>query len=338
MTPSPTYAHIRRMSDAHGIFEHAKGIVPRVRGGYCLDDAARALIVMCRAGGETAAELSELSDAYLRLVLNAQVPDGRCHNRLNAAGYWEDQPSLGDWWGRALWALGTAAARSPQAAVRDIAVDRFRRGAEQRSAFVRSMAFAALGAAEILTVAPGLSSARALLADLVAMVGRPDFRFAWPWPEPRLGYANAAIAEALIAAGHGLGDDEALSDGLGLLGWLLDSETVDGHLSVTPVGGRALGDAKPAYDQQPIEVAALADACARAWEITGQRRWSDGLDLAVAWFLGANDGAIVMWDADSGGGFDALTRGGRNTNQGAESTLAMVATLQHHDRLLPVGQ
>jgi hypothetical protein len=36
-----------------------------------------------------------------------------------------------------------------------------------------------------------------------------------------------------------------------------------------------------------------------------------------------------MIDPISGGGFDGLTRTGVNRNQGAESTLAMIATLQH---------
>jgi hypothetical protein len=337
MPAPPSFAHVRRMSDEYGIIEHAHGTTPRTAGGYCLDDAARALIVVCRADPE-ATDLSSLATTYFQFVVRAQAPDGRCRNRLDVNGRWEDRPGLGDWWGRALWALGTAAAHGPSAAMRDAANDRFRRGARRRSIHVRSMAFAALGAAEMLSVAPGLRCARALLADTVAMIGRPDFTSDWPWPQPRLGYANAALAEALIAAGYCLGDARVLADGLGLLEWLMAAETLGGHLSVTPVGGRGPGDAQPAYDQQPIEVAALADACARALGITGDQRWADGLALAVRWFLGANDGGTPMWDADSGGGFDALTHDGRNANQGAESTLAMLATFQHGYRFQLVGR
>jgi hypothetical protein len=191
------------------------------------------------------------------------------------------------------------------------------------------MAFAALGAAEVLTAHPGHVPAVRLLAAIVPLVGRPDFGKAWPWPQPRLTYANAAIAEALIAAGSGLADDDVLAHGLGLLRWLLDVETFEGHLSVTPAGGWGRGEPRPAFDQQPIEAAALADACARAFELTGDERWADGVDRAVAWFLGDNDCRLPLYDQASGGGFDALTPHGRNTNQGAESTLAMVSTLQH---------
>jgi hypothetical protein len=41
-----------------------------------------------------------------------------------------------------------------------------------------------------------------------------------------------------------------------------------------------------------------------------------------------------MWDPDTGGGFDGLTPGGPNLNQGTESTLALLLTLQHARRLV----
>jgi hypothetical protein len=151
----------------------------------------------------------------------------------------------------------------------------------------------------------------------------------WPWPEPRLSYANAAVAEALIIAGHELGRDQVLDDGLLLLRWLLDRQVVDGHLSVVPVGGAGPDDAPPAFDQQPIELAALADACARAESVTGDAAWRRGVDLAIDWFAGVNDLGVAMSDPVTGGGFDGLTPNGPNLNQGAESTLALITTLQH---------
>jgi hypothetical protein len=197
------------------------------------------------------------------------------------------------------------------------------------------MAFAALGAAELLTAHPGHPAALDLLAATAATIGKSDVDSSWPWPLPRLSYANAAIAEALIAAGWGLDDETVLTSGLRLLDWLLDVETRDGHLSVTPVGGWAPGEPRPAFDQQPIEVAALADACRRAYELTGDQRYASGVERAIAWFLGDNDVHRCLYDPTTGGGCDALTPTGRNSNQGAESTLALVSTLQHGNLLVP---
>jgi hypothetical protein len=103
-----------------------------------------------------------------------------------------------------------------------------------------------------------------------------------------------------------------------------------------PARGWARGDPRPGFDQQPIEVAALADACARAHEVTGEPRWLRGVELSAAWFLGSNDSGQVMYDPQGGGGYDGLEQGGRNENQGAESTLAMISTFQLAAHLLPV--
>ncbi len=167
------------------------------------------------------------------------------------------------------------------------------------------------------------------------MMPRDKNDAAWPWPEPTLTYANAVIPESLIAAGSILDRPQVLRRGLDLLGWLLDHETRNGHLSVTPAGGSAPGAVRPAFAQQPIEVAALADACARAARVDGDNpAWAGGVERAVAWFLGDNDGGHVMWDPTTGGGFDGLEADGPNRNQGAESTLALLSTLQHAQHLV----
>ena len=79
----------------------------------------------------------------------------------------------------------------------------------------------------------------------------------------------------------------------------------------------------------------MADACARAFDATGDVRWLEPLARAADWFRGANDSGVAMVDPVTGGGFDGLERGGVNRNQGAESTLAAISTMQQAERLLP---
>jgi hypothetical protein len=188
------------------------------------------------------------------------------------------------------------------------------------------MAYAALGAAEVLHAVPGHRAAIELLKDARTLLGRGADE--WPWPEPRLTYANAVLPEARIAIGASLGDEPLLDAGLAQLAWLLALQTRDGHLSLVPAGGWAPGQALPGFDQQPIEASALAEACWRAHEVTGQARWLDAVDLCTGWFLGANDVGLRLYDHSSGGCADGLHAGAINRNQGAESTLAALATLQ----------
>lgn len=329
-----SFAHLIRLSDDIGLFEHALGAVPRREHGYCVDDVARGLVVLARAPAPSP-ELERLLRLYLRFVVAAQADDGLVRNRRDVAGRWRDPPGLGDWWGRALWGLGTVGARVEAPDLAALALDRFQVSARRRSPWPRAMTFAALGAGEILLAAPDDEPARALLADAVVAIGPLGAAAAWPWPEPSLRYANAAVAEALLLAGHCLPDRHASANGLRLLEWLLDVETRDGRMSPTPVGGRRPGgEDRPGFDQQPIEVASLADACVRAYAFTGQTRWLDGLHAAQAWFLGANDSGTPLLDEVTGGGCDGLEADGRNDNQGAESTLAMLSTAQHARRLL----
>jgi hypothetical protein len=329
----PVFDHLERLSDDRGLFEHALGTVPRREHGYCVDDVARGLVVVCHEP-EPGLSVRRLARCYLAFVLDALDPAGACHNRMAADGQWRDEPAVGDWWGRALWGLGVAATSAQTAGMRARALGGFRIAAQARSPHVRSMAFAALGAAELLSKRPGELAARALLMDTLAVIGRPRIDDPdWPWPEERLSYANASIAEALIVAGDALPDESALNRGLSLLEFLLRTQTRDGHLSVTPVGGRGPGDVGPGYDQQPIEVSALAGACASAFRVTLQPSWLTGVSLAWDWFGGDNDSATPMFDPRTGGGYDGLERHGRNLNQGAESTLAMLATAQQARRM-----
>ena len=113
-----------------------------------------------------------------------------------------------------------------------------------------------------------------------------------------------------------------------MLTWLLRMETRRGHLSVTPAGGRGSDDHGPMFDQQSIEVACMADACWRAFAITGDPAWTLGIDAAAGWFGGDNDTGLAMFDEASGGGYDGLHERAVNLNQGAESTLAFVSTMQ----------
>jgi hypothetical protein len=195
------------------------------------------------------------------------------------------------------------------------------------------MAFATFGASEVLENDPVHEGALALVAAAASMLDRPERIEGWHWYEDRLAYANAALPEAMIVAGALTGNDRLVDSGLRQLRWLLDMSSVEGHLSVTPAEGRSPDTVANKFDQQPIEVAALSEACIRAHSLTGDGEWLKGHDLAVQWFLGVNDVGAPMFCADTGGGYDGLTASGPNLNQGAESTIALLTTLQRASQL-----
>ncbi len=326
IAPLP-YSHVAAMTGSHGIYEHADHRAPRIGHGYCTDDVARALTAVVREPERTA-ELVGLAGVYLAFLERAVTANGAVHNRMSPAGDWTDQPSTDDWWGRAVAGLGAMVRYAPSAGDRARALRAFLRAAGRSSADVRASAFAAVGAADVLAALPHLAAARLLLVDCLARIPRHPLAD-WGWPEPRLRYANAALCRALIVGGDALGEDGTVADGIALLTALLAIETSpSGHLSLAGTDGRGAGEPGPLWDQQPIEAAALADACVAALAVTGEAHWARETLRAWAWFTGDNDAGTVMVDLATGAGYDGLEPGGRNENCGAESTLAAISANQ----------
>lgn len=321
--------HLSRLTDDRGIFEHAKGARPRFECGYCTDDNARLLIVAVRHT-EIPQESWILARVAARFLFDAQAEDGRIRNRMSFERLWMDDPGTDDCWGRAMWAFGSAVARSQDTELRNRCYEAFSIGQNVRSPYLRAMCFSVLGAAEMLEIEPLHQGALRIMRDAYLQFASLSSTNAWwLWPEERLTYANAVLPEAMIAVGSTMNDVAMLQRGITLLEWLVERETIGDRLSVTPAGGKGPDDKGPLFDQQPIEVAAIADAVRRAHAVTNDSRWLEVLDMAAAWFMGNNDAGESMIDLESGGGYDGLHADGVNLNQGAESTLAMISTMQH---------
>jgi glycosyltransferase involved in cell wall biosynthesis len=324
--PHPRFEHLLAMSDDKGVFEHARRRDVRRDHGYCTDDVARALVALMREP-ERSPGLERLAETCLSFLERAQLPDGRFHNRLSADGAWVDAVGSDDATGCALWAAGTAAARATSGAQRARAQRLLQDGVGFRSACARANAFAVLGSVEVTDIAYGL------LVDAADGLGAVSTDPGWPWPEPRLTYANAVLAEARIAAGVALEDGRLVEEGLELLTWLAEKETHGDHFSFTPAAGWAPGEPRPGFDQRPIEAGAMADACARALTVTGDPEWAERVVMAAEWFLGRNDVDVPLVDPASGGCRDGLERDGVNENEGAESTIALITALQQARRI-----
>jgi hypothetical protein len=183
--PAAPFRHLQRLTDNVGVLERAHGIVPRYERGYRVDDVAYGLVVVCRDPSPSA-ELITLGRRYLYFLARAQAADGKFRSRLGDDRRWRGTPEVQDAWGRSLWALGTAAAHGPTEGIRAEARALFDASARIGSPYLHPMAFAALGAAEMLERWPGDPGALSLLATAGTVIGEPSADAAWPWPAPRL--------------------------------------------------------------------------------------------------------------------------------------------------------
>lgn len=334
--PSPNFQHLIKLSDHTGILEHALLCAPRLEHGYCVDDVARTLIVICREKS-VSHKLIDLARRCLAFLNHAMRIDGKFHNRLSYQREWLDEIGSDDCQGRALWALGTAATMAHTQEQRDIAHRLFDKAStEFSSPYLRSNAFAALGAAKILEFNSNHKQAFELLESTTNNIFNcfEPTSECWLWPETRLTYDNARIPQALIAAGKILDEPSTLSMGLLMLDWLVDMEWHQTHFSFTPVVGRGADDSKPKFDQQPVEAAAMADACADSYFETNNIVWAQRAITATNWFLGANDAGVSLYNRKTGGCFDGLHEDRVNQNQGAESTISCISAFQRGREVL----
>ncbi len=322
-----SYQHLLSMTTHIGLYEHALGDQPRLDHAYCVDDAARALIVTTRES-QPAPPINNAVHIYLAFLEAAITPSGLIHNRRDLDGNWTDRASTDDHWGRAIWALGTAAATSLDLIVSSQSFIAATTLMQQRSPWPRSMAYSALGAAQILLIDPHHEPALSLVNDVKELLPHTRNDTFWPWPEDRLTYANAVIPQAMIAIATVQRNDSLMRDGLQLLRWLVNTQLLNGQLSLVSSQGFSRGSTPPAFAQQPIEAACLAEACAQAFDATADPYWLSVIELCLRWFNGANDLGEPVCIPSTGAGLDGLENDRVSLNQGAESTLAYLSTVQ----------
>ena len=152
----------------------------------------------------------------------------------------------------------------------------------------------------------------------------------WPWCGDVLTYDNARLPQALLLSGQWLPDREMLQTGLRALDWLKKVQTDEkgGHFAaIGNHGWFPKGGSKARFDQQPIEAAAMVDACIEAFNCTRDEEWSAYAYRCLNWYQGENDLGVPLCDYATGGCRDGLEAQGANENQGAESTLCWLTAL-----------
>jgi hypothetical protein len=316
--------------DEVAVIEHSIGQIPDPSSGHCVDDAGRALIVACRLPHEPLAAI--IATRCLAFLWEMYLGEGSFRLRdLDRNG---DPFTSDDANARALEGIALAATTAPWPTVRLTARSLFDDACALATPFLRSRAHAVVAAATVLLGNPEHQGAANLLdrsADGLERWLHP----AWPWPEPRLGYANALIIEAMLLGAQVTGDVDRSARALHMLRWLVDVETKPGNPSPSPNTGRGPNDLTAGFDQQPIEIGHLTTAAVVALRCTGDLEWADDALRCAAWFGGHNDLGVAMFDPVTGRAFDGLRALGPNSNQGAESTIAMISTLIAIEDLRP---
>jgi glycosyltransferase involved in cell wall biosynthesis len=330
--------HLRRMTDGTGMLQHAKYTVPDRTHGYCVDDNARALIVAVMAQDlqPLDSSLGDLASVYLSFLGDAfNEQTGRFRNFMSYDRHWLEETGSEDSHGRALWGLGIAAALGRDAGEVVYAVDLFKRALDSVEHFTspRAIAFGIIGIHAYLSRDSSDSRViqmRKILADRLMAWFRDSATEDWPWCEDILSYDNARLPQALLLSGQWLPDREMTGMGLRALDWLRQVQTDETGRHFAAIGndGWLTRDGEKArFDQQPLEAAAMVDACIEAFNCTRDEEWIAYAYRCLNWYQGENDLGVPLCDYATGGCRDGLEAQGANENQGAESTLCWLLAL-----------
>lgn len=325
---NPSLRGVDRLTDNCGIMQHARFNVPDRAHGYCVDDNARALILMQRgrSAGLRGAQSDRLSAIYASFVDHAwNEGHGRFRNFMSYGRVWLEEAGSEDSFGRSLWSLGETAKLAQDVELRDWAISLGGRVVPHVANLhpIRSHAFAILGLAG-LPQPEAREQLRRSATILMEALGR-ERKSGWAWFEPHLSYDNARLPEALIMAGRILRDRSMTEAGVQALTWLTAMQTAPSGV-FRPVGNESFGKpyAGPTqFDQQALEAVASVDACWAAFDATGDGVWAEEAQRAYAWYFGKNEMGVRMVTPDGGGCYDGLGRNGINRNQGAESVLSL---------------
>jgi glycosyltransferase involved in cell wall biosynthesis len=335
--PEISFTHMKRLSDSTGIFQHATYRFPNRNEGYCTDDNVRALMAVIMNKYTLGDDSMDLYiDSYLTFVLHSFNPElGLFRNFMSFERKWLEESGSEDCNARIIYVLGYIVKNTNSNSVLSLVKSLFDQSIKEISLFKSPRAIAYTingcifylrrfsGAIEVKNICRMLS--KRLLGSYTLNSGKD-----WNWFEEYLTYDNARLPLAMLSAGSFLENEEFTAAGLESLEWLYETLYDKEKNCLSLVGNDGWykkGGVKAKYDQQPMEIPALIDACYQAFIVSGDAKWIDKLSIAFSWFMGNNDRQEPMSDIITGGCFDGLTPAMINQNQGAESTISWLHSL-----------
>lgn len=328
--PVTNFNHISTLTDDTGMIQHALFALPNRKEGYCIDDNARALLLMLWAGKERSNETARrLLPVYLSYIHYMQSGDGFFRNFMSYSKTIEEERGSEDSFGRTIMALGFLVNESTTTMLVRTGADMFAKAYPHIKSLVslRAMANSIIGLCQFIKYNyPDDHKVELVqvLADRLVQGYLHHTSDDWQWYEPVLTYDNAMLPLALLNA-YEITQVETYRSIAFESMQFLESKVFDDGM-VRPIGnnGWCLKDGGPParFDQQGIDVMAMVLYYQQAFRITREQQYLDRMYSSYQWFLGMNDLGASLYDPSTGGCADGLLMEGVNLNQGAESTLA----------------
>lgn len=338
-------SYLTHLTDAVGVIQHTHQIIPDRKFGYSTDDNARALIVVSQLYKQHKTDdILKLIKLYVVFLKFAQEPNGKFHTFLNFNRSWDDTTDVTDPYGKAMWALGFNLYLNDNIPFAQSIHSLFVMNLKQIDNIrdLRTAAYTMLGLYYyILTyetktdAAVQASEYLKKLADFLINAYEKSHTTSWDWFEATVTYDNFRLPQALFAA-YIITGNEKYKKVANLTLLFITNCNYDKQKRyfdfIGQDGWYVKGEKKAEYDQQPLEAAAAVDAYVFAVEALHKKNYLSQALLAFEWFFGNNRNHRYIYDENTKGVFDGLTKRGVNQNEGAESIVCFLMSclsLQH---------
>ena len=327
--PPFSLAHIKRLTDDTGIIQHANFGIPNLKEGYCLDDNARALLMVLMAYRQKKDSLAlDLSPIYLSYINYMQNKDGTFRNFLSFSRDFLDEVGSEDSFGRTIWALGYLLGNAPNDAYYQTGRSVFFNASPnfEKLQSIRAIANTLVGISHYLKSNPSDDSMMERLRSLSYKLIRhyeENSTIGWKWFEPLLAYDNGMLPLALLHSAEILKDSKITEIALETMNFLTEITLKDGYFSA--IGNQKWykkGGERSIFAQQPVDALAMVLMYHQAFHLTRDKEYLTKLFSCFMWFLGENDLRMNLFDFETKGCCDGFESYGVNRNQGAESSLA----------------
>jgi glycosyltransferase involved in cell wall biosynthesis len=341
--------HIKRMTDDTGIIQHAKFGIPNLKEGYCLDDNARALLMVLMAYEQKKLPLAmELMPVYLSYIHYMQNDNGNFRNFFSFNRNFLDEQGSEDSFGRTIWAIGYLLGNAPNDAYYQSGKEIFYEAVPhfEKLQSLRGIANTITGIVYYMKTVPAdlvMMERVRKMSNILVDHYKSCTTDSWKWFEPVLTYDNAILPLSLLHASSILNDETILEIAMESLHFLSEVTLKNGYLSV--IGNETwynMNGQQSIFAQQPLDVMAMVLLFQKAFQITDDRTYLNNMYTCFMWFLGENDLRMSLYDHETKGCCDGLESYGVNRNQGAESTLsyliAHLAVLQTFNEAYSTGR
>lgn len=333
MMPPFSLEHLKRLTDSTGVIQHAKFGIPNWNEGYCLDDNARALITALMAYRQfKSPDALQLMPVYMSYIHYMQREDGQFRNFLHFNRNFLDRVGSEDSFGRAIWALGYLIRYAPNNSYKEFGQELFGHAFPRftRLRSLRGIANTMIGISHYMKAHPndeGMVQVLIQLTRKMIIAYEKESSKRWNWFENQMTYDNAILPLALLHSCEITGNAYVKKIAMEALQFLEKKTLYKEHF--IPIGNRGWHskDGKIAvFDQQAIDVTSMIFMYQQAYIVTKDVKYLKNIHTCFSWFLGKNELHVPLFDHETNGCCDGLNFDGLNRNQGAESTLAYLAS------------